>query len=50
MELFDHPVLYEKSATGHQFYSKALERTTNSFQKNSIVDPVPFLSEGRSQV
>ncbi len=50
MELFDHAVLYEKTGTGHQFYSKALELTTGSFRKNSIVEPVPFLSEGQSQV
>ncbi len=49
MELFDHAVLYEKCGIGHQFYSKALELTTSSFQKNSIVEPVPFLSEGQSQ-
>jgi len=43
MKLFDHPVLYEKSGTGHQFYSKALELATNSFRKNG--DWLPVLLE-----
>ncbi len=38
MELFDHLVLYEKSGTGHRFFSEELD-----------CKPVPFLSEGQSQ-
>jgi len=49
MELFDYPVPRESIGVDSLFFSTTLQLATISFQKNSIVEPVPFLSEGRSQ-
>jgi hypothetical protein len=34
MELFDHPVLYEKSVTGHQFFLKDWKLAPSSFEND----------------
>jgi hypothetical protein len=47
MEPFDHPVPRETIVVDGLFFSKTLQLATSSFQKNSIVEPVLFLSEGR---